>query len=221
MLVATFPRQAHDWLGHEVDPGLYRRAGKIKSNLGKLETGTVLGQTSIGAATSAVKSSGANTGNGVLTVDATTPVLAGAAVGVWTVRCIAAAANGGTFRVEDPKGLVRGDVAVGATFADGIKFAIADGSADFVVGDGFDITVAAGSELYVPLAPAATDGSQIASAIVINTVTTAAAIGETAVLVGHAQIIPNRLVWPANITTAQRAKAIAELADRHIVSFQR
>lgn len=106
-------------------------------------TGT-LSSALAGTAEVAAKSGG-NTGNGVFTIDALTPVLAGAKVGVYTVRCIAAAANGGTFRVEDPDGIVLGDVAVGATFADDIKFAIADGSADFVVGDGFDVTVSGGT----------------------------------------------------------------------------
>lgn len=81
------------------------------------------------------------TGNGVMTLDATTPVLAGAKNGTYVVTCVTAAANGGTFRVEDPDGYVLGDVAVGATFADDIKFVIADGSADFVVGDKFTIAV--------------------------------------------------------------------------------
>lgn len=95
-----------------------------------------------GSAVSAAKSGG-NTGGGSLTLDVTTPVLAGAKVGVYTVRCITAATDSGTFRVTDPDGFVIGDVAVGATFANDIKFAIADGAPDFVVGDGFDITVSA------------------------------------------------------------------------------
>ena len=99
------------------------------------------------AAASAAKSGG-NTGNGTLTLDATTPVLAGAKVGVYTVRLITAATNAGTFRVEDPDGNVLGDVAVGGTFSDDIKFATADGSTDFAVGDGFDITVSGGG-VYV------------------------------------------------------------------------
>lgn len=93
-------------------------------------------------AASAAKAGG-NTGTGTLTLDATTPVLPGAKPGVYTVRAIAAASNSGTFRVEDPDGNVIGDVAVGATFSDDVKFVIADGGTDFIVGDGFDITVTA------------------------------------------------------------------------------
>lgn len=123
-----------------------------------LARGAVLGRVSVGAAVSAAKAGG-NTGNGALTLDATTPVLAGAKAGVYAVRCIAAAANAGTFRVEGPDGDVLGDVAVGATFADDIKFVIADGGTDFVVGDGFDIAVAEADKYALSLAAAA-DGSQ-------------------------------------------------------------
>ena len=42
-VVATFPKLAHDWLVHELDPQLYRRAGIIKSGSGKVGTGMVLG----------------------------------------------------------------------------------------------------------------------------------------------------------------------------------
>jgi len=126
--------------------------------------GAVLGEITVGAATSAAKSGG-NTGTGTFTLDGSTPVLAGAKVGVYTVRCTAAASNSGTFRVEDPDGFVLGDVAVGATFSDDIKFVIADGGTDFIVGDGFDVTVAAGSGKYKLSVATATDGSQVPVAV--------------------------------------------------------
>lgn len=97
------------------------------------------------AANNGAGAAGANTGNGTITLDATTPILAGAKVGVYSIKCIAAAADGGTFRVSDPDGYVLGDIvmATGAgAFANDIKFALADGSSDFIVGDGFKVTVA-------------------------------------------------------------------------------
>lgn len=132
-----------------------------------LVRGTVMGQVTVGAAVSAAKAGG-NTGTGTLTLDATTPVLAGHKEGVYSVRCTAAAANGGTFRVEDPEGYVLGDVAVGATFSDDLKFVIADGGVDFIVGDGFDITVAAGSGKWRECVAAAVDGSQHPAAILVD-----------------------------------------------------
>jgi len=112
-----------------------------------LVRGTVLEEYTPGTAASAAKSGG-NTGNGTLTLDASTPVLTGAAPGVYTVRLITAAANAGTFRVTDPSGRVLGDIGVGSTFSNQIKFATADGSTDFIVGDGFDITVTATGQKY-------------------------------------------------------------------------
>ena len=120
---------------------LLTKVGTLIRGSGTVARGTVLGKITIGAATAAAKSGGNAANTGALTMDATTPILAGAKVGIYTARCIAAATNGGTFRVTDPEGFVLGDVAVGATFANDIKFAIADGTQDFIVGEGFDITI--------------------------------------------------------------------------------
>lgn len=91
-----------------------------------------------GAATSAEKSGG-NTGTGTLgavTVD-------GAKSGVYQLRITAAAADGGTYSVTDPDGAVVDTADVGDVFdAGGLSFTLSDGVTDFVVGDGFDITVA-------------------------------------------------------------------------------
>ncbi len=102
------------------------------------------------APTPAIKSGG-NTGNGLITMDATEPVDTRATVSTYTVRCTTAATNGGTFEVKKGSSVSNalaqtaiGTVAVGATWANQIKFTIADGSTDFVVGDGWDIVVAQG-----------------------------------------------------------------------------
>lgn len=128
--------------------------------------GAVLGKRTLGAATSAF----VGTGNGALTLDAATPVLPGAKQGAYAITCIAAASNGGTFRVEDPTGVVLGDVAVGGTFADQIKFVIADGATDFIVGDKFTVTVAAGTSQYLTSVAAAVDGSAVPDLVLSETV---------------------------------------------------
>lgn len=126
--------------------------------------GAVLGRITLGEVSSALKAGG-NTGGGALTLDPTTPILDGAKVGIYTVRCTIAAGAGGTFEITDPEGTALGTVAVGATFASGIKFTIADGTPDFSVGDGFDITITAGSGKAVLSLAAALDGSQAPDAI--------------------------------------------------------
>jgi hypothetical protein len=179
--------------------------------------GLVVGRIAVGAATPAAKSGG-NTGNGVLTMDATTPVLAGAKPGVYTVRVIAAAANGGTFRVIDPDGFVLGDVAVGATFSNDIKFAVADGATDFIVGDGFDITIATGSGKYAPFSLTGNNGSEKPVAILLETVDASAADQRVVLLARHAEVALQALVWPAGITTTQKAAALAALNNQGIVA---
>ena len=152
------------------DPdGLFADGGNIRDEkvtipdgTAALVRGTVMGKIAVGAATSAAKSGG-NTGNGTLTMDVTTPVKNGAKTGIYTTRCIEAASNNGTFIVRDPDGFQIGTIVMSGgagTFDDDIKFALADGGTDFAVGDGFDITVAAGSGKFIKSVAAATDGSQ-------------------------------------------------------------
>lgn len=135
-----------------------------------------LGSTANTAVGTAAAPVAAGTGNGVMTLDATTPVLAGAKNGSYVVTCVTAATNGGTFRVEDPDGYVLGDVAVGATFADDIKFVIADGSTDFIVGDKFTIAVTTGAG-RIPL-----DGTNGNAKAQWETTTASGAIGIVSVL---------------------------------------
>lgn len=124
--------------------------------------GTVLGKITLGAVS---ETHAGNTGTGAMTLDATTPRLAGAQLGVYTVLCIAAASNSGTFRVFDPKGNALGDYVVAdPAFAHQIKFTIADAT-DFIVGDKFLVTVAAGSGKYVKSLAAAIDGSEVPDAV--------------------------------------------------------
>jgi len=226
MATSVLPKSTYYGVKHELDPQLYRRRGTIKSGSGALGPLTVLGQITTGAATSAAKTGG-NTGNGTFVLDVTTPVLAGAKTGIYTLRCITAATNGGVFRLEDPSGVVLGDVTISGgaggtvTVAEHIKGVITDAGTDFVVGDGFDITVAVGALKYVPIAFAALDGSQNAAAILMDAVDATSADAEACVLVGHAQIVANQLTWPSGATTNQKNAALAQLAALGIVDLQR
>lgn len=210
------PANISDVLKYE--HGTYsREVVTIASGAGLLAIGTVLAKLTKGAATSAAKSGG-NTGNGTLTLDVTTPVLAGAKAGVYTVRCITAATNGGTFRVEDPDGIVLGDVPVGATFADDIKFAIADGASDFIVGDGFDITVAAGSAKYVAHQFGAVTGAEIASAVLLQVVDATSADQQAVICARHAEVSAQGLKWHASVNTSEKKLAAhAQLVDAGII----
>lgn len=202
-----------DWLKREADSNFSREQITIASGAGSLPTGRVLGKIMLGAVSAAAKAGGNAANTGALTLDATTPRLAGAQVGVYTVRCIAAASNSGTFRVEAPNGVVLGDIAVGATFADQIKFSIADGSQDFIVGEGFDVTVAAGSGKFTSVTAAAIDGSQTAAAILIDPVDATSADATAVAIVRDAIVSRAGLSYGADVDTApERAAVHAALA---------
>jgi hypothetical protein len=216
-LIATYPRLSHEWLKHETDPDLGREQITLLAGAGNLITGTVLGKITKGTATAAAKAGG-NTGNGTITMDVTTPVLAGAQVGVYTARCIAAAGNGGTFRIEDPDGFVIGDVAVGATFADRVKFVIADGASDFIVGDGFDITVAAGSGKWKKCVYGALDGSGIAAGVLLDARDASGGADVKGVgVIADARVAHEFLTWDASFDSApKKAAALVQLAALNI-----
>lgn len=128
--------------------------------------GEVLGSVAIGSATSAAKSGG-NTGNGTMG----TITVGAAQAGVYQLRITKAATNAGDFQVTDPAGDVVGVGTVAVAFSGGgLSFTLADGSTDFIVGDGFDITVAAGSGKYKSSVATATDGSQTPDVIAAETV---------------------------------------------------
>lgn len=132
--------------------------------------GTLLGQITLGAASKAAKSGG-NTGDGTLTLDVTTPILANAQPGVYTVRIVRAKYTDSDVptqqpiaELKDPKGNVLAVFDVlgssGTTISNQVKFCMVDGSTAFVVGDGFDITIAAGSGKLKLCNSANLDGSQ-------------------------------------------------------------
>jgi len=155
-----------------------------------------------------------NTGNGVLTL--ANPAYSKAAkVGEYNVVCIAAAANGGRFRVDDPLGVEVGEVVVGAAFNKAVKFTIADGAADFVVGDSFKIIVDldAGGESVVAWDPNAVDGSEVAACLPIYAGKTGA--GERkpiATFVRDGEIKVPEIYWPAGVTAEQKETALQQLA---------
>jgi head decoration protein D len=203
--------RAGSFLVSEANLTRSRTEGILKSGAKSL-VGAVLGQVDAGAATAAAKAGGANTGNGVM---GAVTVSAGSMPGVYRLRVTKAAANAGDFEVTDPHGNVVGVGSVAAAFAGGgLGFTLADGSTDFAVGDGFDITVAAGSNKYAPLNTAGGDGSETAVAILWDTVDATSADQPCVVIDCDAEIKVPELVWPVGITDPQKSTALASLASR-------
>ncbi len=107
-----------------------------------------------------------NTGNGVLTLEAT-PTANGVKEGIYKVVFIGAGTDAGNFQVEDPDGIIIGSGNVGTLFNGVVKFTIADGTTDFVEGDIFNITVAftPGSGKYYLWDTTASDGTEVLAGI--------------------------------------------------------
>lgn len=200
-------------------PGDRSREAIVVKSGQNLKACAVLATIMSGTVASAAKSGG-NTGNGTFTLDATTPLLLGAKLGVYTLRCIAAAANNGTFRLEDPDGVVLGDIVMAAgaaTVSEQIKGALADGSSDFIVGDGFDITVTVATEKEVEYNPAGTDGSQIATGILYGAINATSADTRGVAYKRDCEHNADIVVWKTGITATQKAKGAADLKRRGII----
>lgn len=180
---------------------------------GEIKAATVLGQALSAGATAAADAG--NTGDG--TMSAVT-VGAGAEAGIYTVTFVEPDADLGTFTVEAPGGETIGTGVVGTEFSTGgLTFTISDGAADFIAGDIFRITVAAGNLEYGSLDLSATNGLEHAGAILYRAVdTTGASVKEVAV-VRDAEVNGSVLVWPDGITENQKSAAIAELEQKGIV----
>lgn len=146
-----------------------RRFGRDKVTIKAgqtLDPGAVLGKITMGAA-AAVAFAG-NAGNGAM---GAIVVSNGAKPGAYKLVFIEPATNLGKFIVFDPDGVCLGVGTAGTEFsAGGLTFTLADGATDWASGDGFTITVAAGSGKYVAVDPEATDGSQVAVAVLYDAV---------------------------------------------------
>lgn len=215
MQTFTEARHPGEFLLSEAEGRRSRDNGVIAINQ-TIVPGTVLGALAVVASLTAVAAADAgNTGNGVFTLDVTTPALAAAQEGKYRVVCAAVVANAGTFEVFDPAGVEIGRYQAGAAaFANQIKFTIADGATDFAVGDAFTVTVGVemADKQYGALNLAAADGTQNAAAIALYGVTTdGTTTVAIALLTNDAEVIGAALTWPAGITAAQKAAAILQL----------
>ena len=165
MTTLTQGIQVGEWLLSEAEGQRSRdKATVTVAGSVALPSGTVLGKQTVGAATAAAVAG--NTGNGTI---GSITVSAGAMAGIYKLTIVEPGTNVGAFIVEDPNGVVIGNGDVAAAFsAGGLAFTLADGATDFASGDQFNITVAAGTGKYVKYASGNTDGSQVASAVLLT-----------------------------------------------------
>lgn len=217
----TEKRHAGGFVVSEDNGGRSRDAGTLITGQ-KLDAGTVLGKITVGTASSAAFAAANgdgrnNTGNG--TMGAVT-VSAGAKPGKYKLTIIEPGSDVGTFVLEDPDGDEVGTGVVATAFsAGGLAFTLADGSTDFVSGDGFNITVAAGSAKYAAFDPTAANGTQNAAAVLWDYTDATSADKAIAIISRAAQINSSELNWGANVTTGgQKTAALAQLAALGIIA---
>lgn len=140
-------------------------------------------------------------------------VSAGAKAGNYKLTILDPVTDKGTFAVEDPDGIVIGTGIVASAFsAGGLAFTVSDGSTNFVAGEGFDITVAAGSGQYYAYDDANTDGSEVAAAILLESVDATSAAISAAALVRLAEVKKDILQWDSAVDSTAKTKAYASLA---------
>lgn len=226
-LVATETKRLGDVLKYEFERemGFCRKAVTAYESGAKTYTpGTVLGKTLVSGSAAAVAGA-SNTGNG--TMGAIT-VSAHAKIGQYTLRITVASSNAGAFELLNSSGSVIGTGNVASAFVgNGLAFTLADGSADFIVGDTFTITVT-GTEKYKILENTASDGSAAFAGIYIGASnglgidTSVAATTDTTVLIlerGPALVAKEGLTLGASINTAaEKAALYAQMAAVGIIA---
>ena len=186
-------------------------------------TGTYTVDTSQTASSTTVTASAAssaaysgNTGNG--TMGAIT-VSSGAKLGAYSLTITEPGTNDGNFIVQDPDGILVGQGDVAAAFsAGGLAFTLADGSTDFVAGDGFTITVAAGDGKYVPYDDDNVDGSEVAFAIAYAEVDATSADKDCTVIARNAEVKLSALQWAATNDATDKTNGLADLAAKNIIA---
>lgn len=208
---ATMGKRLTDAVSWEEDIKYSREACTVLSGQNLL-LGAVVGKVLAGSPTSAPFAG--NTGDGAMGA-----VTLGddAMPGIYKVVITEPATNAGAFVVEDPNGVIVGTGNVAAAFAGPINFTLADGSTDFVVGDGFNITVAAGSSKVKEYNPTNTDGSGVVAGILIEAVDASAADKASVIIVRQAIAKKSGLTWFSGASAGQKAQGIAELAARGII----
>lgn len=176
--------------------------------------GEVLGRVLSGAAVGAA-AAGNTGGSGAIT--AAPAVAAGVKVGVYRAICMEPATNAGQFLVEDPDGITIGVATVAVEFVGGgLTFTIADAT-DFVAGDSFTITVAAGSGKYVAYDQDGADGRQVAAGIAYDNIDASLADVEGVAIVRDAEVNNAELSWPSDIEAGEQIVAETQLASLGII----
>ena len=205
-----------DFLLREETAHYSRGTATIIEGAGELKPGTVLGKRT---KSSAIATAGANTGNGVM---GAITLGALAEVGNYLLRCIAAAANAGTFAVFTPSGYRLADATVAVAYAGGhLNFTLADGAADFIVGDTFTIAVTGDGKYDFAKAGAVNGLADAVAVLLVPVDSTDDDIPDVLILERDAIVSTQGLTFHSSIDDdTKRAAIIAGLKNVGILTTQ-
>ncbi len=171
-----------------------------------LVSGTVVAKIAKGTTATSAANAG-NTGTGTM---GTVTVTAGTANGIYNLRITGEAANAGNFVVEGPDGKIVGTGKVATAFSKGgLAFTLADAT-DFVVGDGFTITVAAGTGKWAAYDDTHVNGTEIATGVLYTALPINTGDQSGVVIARNAEVASARL-------TGSDAAAVVDLAALGII----
>ncbi len=213
MAALTESQHAEDFIVSEAQGSYSRDAVTVLSGQ-TLKAGHVVGKVALGAGSSAAKAG--NTGDGAM---GAITVGAGAKVGAYKLTIIEPASDAGQFIVEDPDGVNVGSGTVAVAFTGGgISFTLADGSVNFISGDQFTITVAAGRGTVKEGNPATTDGSAVVAGVLCSAVDASAADKPGVMLVRVAEVNGAELYWFSGASGGNKTTGKAGLATLGVVA---
>jgi len=207
--MATFnePVRALEFLVSEAPGQLSREKVTLAASQGDLVAGTVLGKKNSGAHTAVGVATTA--GNGDFVADSVTAE-AGAKAGVYRLVCVSATKA----ELFDPDGIFLGLYTIGDTYdANGIGF---DTENTWAAGDTATITVSIASGVqYAVYDNTATDGTQVAAAILAYPADNSASAQSVTVFERLAEVKNDLLDWDDNDSTGITA-GTADLLAKNI-----
>ena len=209
MSILTEGTHTGEYIASEANGSRSREAGYLAAG-NDLSAGAVLGQVTTA---NAVTEEGANTGDG--TVSAVTTGV-DAINGTYVLTGKTEVVDGGTFSVVDPNGVALDDLTVDVAYVSShINLTVADGAADWDIGDIISVEVIFGE--YGVYNPAASDGSETAKAILYAAVDASSAETKCVVTARDSEVTGAELVWADTITSANKTAAAASLASVGII----
>jgi len=197
--------RAADFILSEANGQRSRENIIMAAGSGVVHAGTLIAKITAANAATATPAGG-NTGNGTF---GSIIVSSEAISGPYAVAITKAAENGGEFVVTGPTGAEVGAGEVGEAFdAGGLKFTIADGATDFVVGDSWSVSVLANLGEWVPYdEDGSNDGRRAASGVLYAAVDATTSDVQAVAVVRDAEVATALLI---GLDTDGRADLLAQ-----------